>query len=1463
MTGEVVARRRLVQIALLAFVYYAAARLGSQLAFADSNVTPVWPSSGIAFGALFMFGVRLWPGVLAGAIAANLAGFAFNGVGLDWHAVLAAGAMAVGSTLEPVTGALLLVRVVGRDRPLAQIQNVHKFALVAMLVCASAAAIGTAALVGAGIVPRAMQWTVVGTWWLGDVAGVLIVAPALMAWSGKRPILWNARLLLEICLSLALLAATLLVVFFLPHYSAGGAARWIAYLLLPMVGWAAYRHGTRGASLACIIIAAGAVISTIRGDGPLAGGTLNDTLLTVQTFVALTSLVGLVLCADMSELRRRRAVGGMPQRVVAHWSTLFACMGLTVFVWHMIASDTERRARADFDGEVAKIGQRIRERMATYEQGLLSARALFTASNSVERDEWRDFIGGLGTAASYPGIEGIGYAVLVKHADRAALVARVRADGFPNFRIRPEGEREEYLPVLYLEPFSVRNQKAFGFDMLSEATRRKGLEHARVSGQPTLSGMVTLVQEAENLPQPGFLMYVPVYEDGALIATPAQRRRALQGVVYSPFRVADLIAGMPGVTDAAFSLEIFDGDSTAVGARMFSNAERSRGQKAAYPNPLVSTARVPLQAHDWTIRVTSLPGFEQHIDRQKAHIALVAGTIISLLFFALVRGLTARQEYAAALAADMRAALERSERKFEILVDSASEFSIIATGLDGEIRVFSSGAERLLGYSASEMMGSHQIARLHLPEEVAARGAELSAELGYAVAGFEAFVALARRGVSEEREWTYVHRDGAHIPVTLVVTAIRDSAGEINGFLGVAHDITRQKYLQQSLVAAKDQAEAASQAKSDFVANMSHEIRTPMNAVLGVTHLLGRTDLSVDQRKYVDMIGSAGQSLLGILNDVLDFSKIEAGRLELSPIAFGLDEVIDTLASIMTVYGGEKDVELAIGVMPDVPRWLVGDAMRLQQVLSNLVSNAIKFTDRGEVSVLVALDRRDGERAQLSFTVSDSGIGMDSEQLARLFSPFTQADASMTRRFGGTGLGLTISRRLTELMGGTIDVDSGIGQGSRFRLSVPLTVAAAPAGYAAPAQLRVLIVDDNATSRRFLGQTVSAWHWRHDSAASGMEALERIGTLHAEGQHYDAVLVDWQMPGMDGLETMRALRGLAQKPALPVLVMAGAFARARLIREPATAEASAILLKPITASSLRAAVDDMLAPRGAAGALGVSAAPAHLRIRLDGVRILLVEDNELNQFVAVGILRQAGALVEVAGNGKLALDRLAQAPDFDLILMDVQMPVMDGLSATRALRNSLGMRLPVIAMSAGVMASERTDCMAAGMNDFIPKPLDVDEMFKVIGRFLPGRAAQRAAAAAPVADASGAVDGVFDAEALLALSRNNPEQRGALIGVLAKMLRTSPLEMAGARVALAEGRLDDAARTLHTLRGSVGIVNAKRFVAACLALEAGMREAHPAQQIEALLQAAEAEFGATLAAGTAWIEANPPPVLGS
>ncbi len=741
-----------------------------------------------------------------------------------------------------------------------------------------------------------------------------------------------------------------------------------------------------------------------------------------------------------------------------------------------------------------------------------------------------------------------------------------------------------------------------------------------------------------------------------------------------------------------------------------------------------------------------------------------------------------------------------------------------------------------------------------------------------AVSGFNVFVEQARLGIAESREWTYVRKDGKHVPVNLVVSGIFGANGEIVGFLGVASDITRARQLQTSLLLAKDQAEAASRAKSEFVANMSHEIRTPMNAVLGMSHLLSQTALSDDQKRYLDMIRVSGQSLLSILNDILDFSKVESGHMELDAAPFQLGEMFDTLANIMTVNAAEKDLDLAIGVLPNVPHALVGDGMRLQQVLVNLIGNAIKFTEKGEVSLLAEAKPAGGGKVELVFRVRDSGIGMNPAQRERLFSAFSQADASITRRFGGTGLGLAICRHLVALMNGTIEVTSAPGEGSEFCVTVPFERGE---GSVPPVRrsLRLLVADDNRTCRDYLCHTIVSWHCEADSAPDGASAIDMALIAHAQGRPYHALLADWNMPGIDGATLMETLRTRLPAGSLPVVLMASAYGRGKLSEMADQWHPDALLLKPVNGNVLFNVLYDRLGMGSDSGRITPSTAHAEqARQQIGGARLLLVEDNPLNQIVARTMLEGSGATVDVVDNGAKALERLrSDAARYDLVLMDVQMPVMDGFAATRAIRQELRLSLPIVAMSAGVMASERAQCVESGMNDFIAKPVELDEMLATIARHMlpvPVAPVQRSAeAVAPTAAESAlaaAADGVFDVQQLLHFGNNDPQQLQALLGLIRDVCGAAQGKF---DTALADWRADNASearRTLHTLRGSIGTLGARRFAAAALALEKALQHRDRDDELDAMFAAAARELTDTLAALHSWLaqqQAPAAPVL--
>jgi PAS domain S-box-containing protein len=668
-----------------------------------------------------------------------------------------------------------------------------------------------------------------------------------------------------------------------------------------------------------------------------------------------------------------------------------------------------------------------------------------------------------------------------------------------------------------------------------------------------------------------------------------------------------------------------------------------------------------------------------------------------------------------------------------------ASYAIVATDAEGRITLFNPAAERLLGYAPGEVLGRTP-AMWHDLAELAAHARALTLELGRSVeTGFEAFVAHARLGLPDENQWTYVRKDGSRCPVMLSISAIRGDDGTINGFLGIASDISARREAEDSLRAATLAADAANRAKSEFLANMSHEIRSPMNAVLGMLMLLKQTALDARQVDYTGKAEAAGRALLGILNDILDFSRVEAGKMALDPQPFSLDKLLRDVAVILAANVGERDVEVLYEIDPALPSWAVGDSMRLQQVLINLAGNAIKFTPQGEVVVSVQQLPADPEHPEtlwLGFAIRDTGIGISAEQRQRIFDGFSQAEASTARRFGGSGLGLAISQRLVHLMGGALTVDSEVGRGSTFRFSVACQAAPAEAvpvleevraGAGLDARrlngLACLVVDDHDTARELLSGMLKTFGWQVDVAASGEQALE---TLRRRGERgYDVIFLDWRMPGMDGWELSERIAAALPVERLPLMLMVTAHGREMLVERGAEHFRTALdgfLVKPVTASMLFDAVADATAVREIARQRTPSpqeAVSAVVQVqRLKGLRLLLVEDNPINQQVARELLSYQGASVTVAEDGRVAIETVRTAAQpFDCVLMDIQMPEMDGYEATRVIRGELGMTgLPIIAMTANAMVSDREAALEAGMNDHVGKPFDLDELIAAIQR---------------------------------------------------------------------------------------------------------------------------------------------------
>jgi signal transduction histidine kinase/CheY-like chemotaxis protein/ligand-binding sensor domain-containing protein len=644
----------------------------------------------------------------------------------------------------------------------------------------------------------------------------------------------------------------------------------------------------------------------------------------------------------------------------------------------------------------------------------------------------------------------------------------------------------------------------------------------------------------------------------------------------------------------------------------------------------------------------------------------------------------------------------------------------------------------------------------------------------------------------------------------------------------------------EQLARAQHAAEASTRAKSEFLANMSHEIRTPMNAILGMSYLALQTGLDARQRNYVDKVHRAAESLLGIINDILDFSKIEAGKLEIEAIPFQLGDVLDQLATLVGMRAEEKGLELLFALPPGLPTALVGDPSRLGQILLNLSNNAVKFTERGEVTVAVAEAAREGGRVTLRFEVRDTGIGLAPEAVARLFQPFTQADASTSRRYGGTGLGLAICRHLVERMGGEIAVDSTPGRGSCFHFSLSLALQADASPAPADADLqgaRVLVVDDHPAARELLRSLATAFGLQAETAAEGAAALQAVVQADAEDRPFRLLLLDWHMPGMDGIACLARLEQAGLRHAPPTVLMVTAFGRDEAERQLAARglPVAGLLAKPVTPSSLLDACAQALgrpSVRPSRNALRLEHLQAH-QAGLAGAHVLVVEDNPINQELARDLLNRAGIVVNIVGDGREALDILARER-FDAVLMDCQMPVMDGYEATRTLRQRPELQqLPVIAMTANAMAGDRQKALDAGMNDHVAKPIRVEDLFATLARWVKP-------ASPPPASASVALD----TEAGMAALMGDEALYRRLLGLFRQ--REGDV-VARFRAAREQG--DDAAalRCAHDLKSVAGSLGMPGLQRAAAALEQACSTGIEGAALEPLLQAVQRELLAVLA----------------
>ena len=808
--------------------------------------------------------------------------------------------------------------------------------------------------------------------------------------------------------------------------------------------------------------------------------------------------------------------------------------------------------------------------------------------------------------------------------------------------------------------------------------------------------------------------------------------------------------------------------------------------------------------------------------------------------------------------------LAATQEKLAAVLRSATTVAILATDTKGTVTLFNPGSERLLGWSAEEVVGKKSPLDFILASEIEERAAELSRRIGREVHGLSYFAEMARHGIHEERQWTHVRKDGSRVPAKLAVTALHDANSDISGFLAVSKDLTERKTYEQELIRARESAEDASRAKSEFMANVSHEIRTPLNAILGMTELVLGTSLNADQRDYVTAVQDAGKTLLSLMNDVLDFSRLEARKLELYTINFPLRE---TLADVLRTFGlraYQKGLELILQTGPDVPEMVSADVVRLRQILTNLLGNAIKFTEHGEITLRAFVDLHRQESTIIHFAVADSGIGVPPNKLALLFDPFTQADSSTHRKYGGTGLGLAISKELVELMGGQMWAESAPGRGSTFHFIMPVhgrtKPVVAPSAQDKLAGAAALIVDDNRTQRDTLAELLARCGMKTESVASGKAAIASLEDAAKAGRAPAVLLLDAQMPDMDGFAVAERVRAISFPPGVPRPKMVLMTVPGMTDTEPRRAELgiATAVSKPIRESALFEALTRALQPTSGSGshrlALGAHAKASGGAAEHRPLRILLIEDNAVNQLVTRRLLEREGHTVTVADNGLRGLEAVSREP-FDAILMDVQMPDMDGIETTRAIRSrerSGHRRVPIIAFTAHAMKEDRDRCLAAGMDAYLAKPVETAAMLEALEKVAGSARSPAADVAPPVASAAvSPAAQAADPPQIATIRRIVGGDDKLLHEVVQVFLEDSPAKLSALSVALAAQDANSVALAAHGLKGSAAALGARGATDASAHLEALARARNLAEADIAAAHVKE-EFAALRESLAAW-----------
>jgi PAS domain S-box-containing protein len=1020
---------------------------------------------------------------------------------------------------------------------------------------------------------------------------------------------------------------------------------------------------------------------------------------------------------------------------------------------------------------------------------------------------------------SAKGVRAFAWVPRVRPEERASHEQQAEEMGLPDdyqiFQVSAEGHRvpapekegEDYYPVLYVAP-EAESLDILGFDLSSHPACREMMFEVRDAG-----GLVSTrspVRLGQDPGEPSLVLFRPIYRGLTSDDTEADRRQKLMGFVISLLEPGAILESGMSYFPGGINAELLN-DTASREQRLVCAYDSVNGRVQHEALEVTETIGVAeelrtksldVPGQKWAVRCSPAAGYVAANRGALPLASLVFGIVLTTLLTIYASSLIGRTAAVERLVITRTREVRKANKELDFerfLLSTMMENSpdhIYFKDKESRFIRMSNALARLFNLqSPSQAIGKtdHDFFGPEHAEQALADEQELM-RTGEPIVNKE-----------EKETWP----DGRITWASTSKLPLRDPGGEIIGTFGISRDITDRKHFEESLQAAKEAAEAANRAKSAFLANMSHEIRTPMNSILGNTELVLDTRLTSEQRGFLTDVQHSAEELLAIINDMLDYSKIEAGKVVLHEMAFDLWEMLGDTMKSLSVPADKKGLELAYHVHPDVPRVVVGDRTRLRQVLNNLVGNGIKFTQRGEVVLRVGAVSQSDDQVVLRFAVSDTGIGIPEDKLGLIFEVFEQADTTTTRRFGGTGLGLPIACRLTELMGGQICVESEVGRGSTFHFTVRFgmadeeAVVKQAADWTAIQNLRVLVVDDNQTNRRILEEMLGNWTMRPTSVPGARQALEALRAAQEDGDPYRLVITDAHMPEVDGFALAEQIKGDRQAGCTVVMMLTSDDCSSDVARCERLGIES-YLLKPVKQSELLDAI--MLALGGVRATVEGREEPGADRARqVPSLKILLAEDSLMNQKLAVTLLEKNGHAVTVANNGREAVTA-ARAGDFDLVLMDVQMPEMDGFEATDSIRDrekETGKHVPIIAMTAHAMKGDRERCLEAGMDSYVAKPIRAAELFDAIRDVL-GTSIESAPPEeeTPADEEKAQVpeDGLIQWSAALKAVKGNRTLLKTVVGIA---LDECPKLLEGIRQAIAKGDPMALKLSAHTLKGSV------------------------------------------------------------